>query len=262
MHAFRFDSDSMRLIPVIDLVNGVVVRGVGGRRAEYRQLKSCLTPSATPMDVGRALVQAFEPQELYVADLDAICGHRPAFAVLKQLNSLGVNLWVDAGVRELMDAAALIDAGVSMIVIGLETVSAPCVVEKTITVFGSERVVFSIDLRGGQLLGDWRAWSARSTTDSSAVVSRAIEIGVRRLIVLDLADVGEGRGPTTAAICRLIAKQSPNSEINAGAGVRGIDDVRQMQSWGVTGVLIASALHDGRIKPDDWSRFSDISTPH
>jgi phosphoribosylformimino-5-aminoimidazole carboxamide ribotide isomerase len=88
------------------------------------------------------------------------------------------------------------------------------------------------------------------------VVARAVELGVRRLVVLDLVDVGEGRGVSTEAICRFVATKYPNVEINAGGGVRGIDDVRQMQSWGVQGVLIASALHDGRIKPDDWARFS------
>src|SRR5579872_5647704 len=45
---------AMRIVPVLDLLGGVVVRGVGGRRREYRPVVSRLTPSCDPLDVARA----------------------------------------------------------------------------------------------------------------------------------------------------------------------------------------------------------------
>jgi hypothetical protein len=44
----------MRILPVLDLMNGVVVRGVGGRRSEYRPVASRLAVSADPADVAAA----------------------------------------------------------------------------------------------------------------------------------------------------------------------------------------------------------------
>src|SRR5262249_61384230 len=67
----------MRLIPVLDVRDSMVVRGVGGRRSEYRPVVSRLTSSTAPLDVARALVDSFHPRELYLADLDAIGGAGP-----------------------------------------------------------------------------------------------------------------------------------------------------------------------------------------
>ena len=64
----------MRIIPVLDMLNGIVVRGVGGRRSEYQPIVSRLTSSTDPVEVARVLVYAFQPAEMYVADLDAIAG--------------------------------------------------------------------------------------------------------------------------------------------------------------------------------------------
>ena len=44
----------MLAIPVLDVLNGVIVRGVGGRRNEYRPVESVLTQSARPLDVAQA----------------------------------------------------------------------------------------------------------------------------------------------------------------------------------------------------------------
>src|SRR5262245_30382036 len=97
----------MRIIPVLDVLNGVVVRGVGGRRSEYRPVVSRLTSSTAPLDVARALVDSFHPRELYLADLDAIGGAAPAFGVYQGIRELGVRLWVDAGVRDAQGACAI-----------------------------------------------------------------------------------------------------------------------------------------------------------
>ena len=71
--------------------------------------------------------------------------------------------------------------------------------------------------------------------------------GVRRVILLDLAFVGTGRGPTTERMCRDIISKHPELEIYIGGGVGGRGDLVKLQACGATGVLAASALHDGRI---------------
>src|SRR5947199_10202859 len=102
----------MRLIPVIDLKGGLVVRGNAGRRAEYRPWVSPLCGSAEPLAVGRALAARAAARELYVADLDAIGGAPPAVDLLARLGQLGPLLWVDAGLRTAADARPLAAVGV------------------------------------------------------------------------------------------------------------------------------------------------------
>ena len=89
----------MLVIPVLDLLNGVVVRGVGGRRDEYRPVQSVLTSSVLPRDVAQAFQKRLGLTTLYVADLDALLHQQPNADVCQQLASDGFELWIDAGVR-------------------------------------------------------------------------------------------------------------------------------------------------------------------
>jgi phosphoribosylformimino-5-aminoimidazole carboxamide ribotide isomerase len=227
----------MRLIPGLDVLNGVVVRGVGGRRSEYRPVASRLTPSTDPVEVARVLVAAFHPAELYLADLDAIGGAPPAVGVYRAIRELGVHLWVDAGIRD-GDGAQRIAAVGGDVVAGLETVPGPEALRAIVTAVGVERVVFSLDLRDGVPLRDW-----------PDPVRTAIANGITRLIVLDLARVGGGSGTGTDDLCRRLASTYPHLEVIAGGGIAGPNDLDRLAACGVRGVLVASALHDGRIAP-------------
>ena len=65
------------IIPVIDILNGVVVRGVAGKRSEYKPIVSRLTDRTDVLGVAEAFRQHFHVSRLYVADLDAILGGSP-----------------------------------------------------------------------------------------------------------------------------------------------------------------------------------------
>jgi phosphoribosylformimino-5-aminoimidazole carboxamide ribotide isomerase len=242
----------VRILPVLDLKDGVVVRGVAGRRQEYRSVISRLTSSADPVGVARAFLDRFGLTELYLADLDAIGGRPPALPVYTALQSLGCRLWVDAGVHTPDTALPLAAAGVDRLVIGLETVRGPGVLEDLCRMFGGGRVVFSLDLNAGQPLGDLGPWgSPAGSGGARSIGARAVAAGVGGLIVLDLARVGVGGGTGTEDLCTHLAAAYPDVEIIAGGGVRDADDLRALRQCGVRGVLVASALHDGRLARRD-----------
>ncbi|HEY7425232.1 MAG TPA: HisA/HisF-related TIM barrel protein, partial [Gemmataceae bacterium] len=138
----------MRILPVLDVMNGEVVRGVGGRRHEYRPLVSRLTASSRPLDIARAIRSHFGGSEFYLADLDAIRGGEAAWATFAALREDGFRLWVDAGVQQMTRACQLAEAGIESIVVGLETVAGPVELAAMARAFG-ERLVFSLDLRQG-----------------------------------------------------------------------------------------------------------------
>jgi phosphoribosylformimino-5-aminoimidazole carboxamide ribotide isomerase len=238
----------MRVIPVIDLKDGVVVRGIGGRRDEYRPVVSRLTKSTDPLDVARALGEHFGLSEIYLADLNAIGGAAPALPVYDALLADGFVLRVDAGVRQPEDARPLADAGVQRIVVGLETVSGPKAVEVVCRQVGGYRVNFSLDLKNGRPLGSLTAWGLE---DSFMIGLRAIQCGVGGIIVLDLARVGVSYGPGTEHLCTALTGYLPNLEVIAGGGVRDVKDLHRLRRCGVRAVLVASALHDGRLRRED-----------
>jgi phosphoribosylformimino-5-aminoimidazole carboxamide ribotide isomerase len=79
------------------------------------------------------------------------------------------------------------------------------------------------------------------------IASLVLGIGIQNLIVLDLAAVGEGTGCPTFDLCREIRTRWPGVELMTGGGLRNEADVRLASDSGVDRVLVASALHDGRI---------------
>ena len=234
----------MRLIPVLDILNSVVVRGVAGQRELYRPIESCLTESVEPLEVARAIRQRFGFDEVYVADLDAIMHGRVGHSVYRQLRDDGFRLLVDAGVGDAGQAGRVLEAGVERVIVGLETCPSPESLRAVVEAVSAERVIFSLDLKGGVPLG-----SSEWGSDPDRIASLAIEGGVRRLIVLDLAGVGVEAGVPTISLCqRLRATHGPEIEIITGGGVRHADDLRQLEQAGVDGVLLASVLH----RPDCW----------
>jgi phosphoribosylformimino-5-aminoimidazole carboxamide ribotide isomerase len=238
----------MYIVPVMDLKDGLVVRAVAGRRHEYRPVRSQLTDSPRPLDVARAFRDLFGLDLFYLADLDALEGAAPALETYGALRAEQFRLWVDAGVRETADALRIASAGVEAVVLGLETVNGPEVLAPACRELGTERVVFSLDLKDGTPLGHGTAWDEG---DAETIAARAVAIGLTRLIVLDLARVGGGAGTATEELCARLSAQHPHVEIVAGGGVRGVGDLQRLREVGVQGALVASAFHDGQIRPEE-----------
>lgn len=242
----------MRVIPVIDLLRGQVVRGVGGRRDEYRPIKSVLAADARPATVGRSLVKhGF--RTTYVADLDAIAGAPPAWSIYESLLGAGLELWIDAGTTNEADARQLAEyraegKPLSAIVAGLESLAGPEALAAMVGAVGPERLIFSLDLRAGEPIVRDGAWPG---LDARQIAERALAIGVRRMIVLDLTNVGEGQGVGTLPLCRELRQVDAKLEIIAGGGVRSLDDLNVLAAAECNATLVASALHDGRIRPAD-----------
>jgi phosphoribosylformimino-5-aminoimidazole carboxamide ribotide isomerase len=238
------------ILPVLDLMHRQIVRGIAGQRDEYRPIVSQWVDNAEPLAVARALRAQFGFDEFYLADLDAIRTGQPASDIYEQLKQDGFRLWIDSGLRTARDDAfaALQATNATSIVVGLESITGPNELQQMAEQAGVGRTVFSLDLKAGEPLGPLDDWPGRRAID---IVQHAIEaLGVRRVIVLDLANVGVGNGVGTEALCIEVKRAWPQVELTAGGGVRGIDDVKRLVDLGVDRVLVASALHDGRIPRD------------
>ena len=238
----------MRIIPVIDLMRSVVVRGVGGRRDEYLPINSQLASEPTPTAIATAFRQ-LGYSTVYVADLDAILGADPALDLYAKILDCDLQLWVDAGLRDFRQARRI--AGfrhgtkqISGVVAGLESIETPQLLSELLDTWGPERIIVSLDLKRGAPLTACSQWQQLSPLEIAATL---IDLGVQRLIVLDLASVGEGQGAGTEALCREIRDMNAELELIAGGGVRHQEDLRSLAQAGCNAALVASALHDGRL---------------
>jgi phosphoribosylformimino-5-aminoimidazole carboxamide ribotide isomerase len=235
-------------------MQGQIVRGVAGRREEYRPIVSQLVDSAEPTDIANAFCMQFGFKELYLADLDAIQQKAAQFEIYRRLQALDVGLWIDAGLRTPDDSPflALMGLNAAHLIVGLESVAGPGPLGEMIKRGGSERVVFSLDMKANKPLIQSVAWRTIQPFD---IAEQAIELGIRRMIVLDLANVGVSAGVGTEGLCARLRQNYPELQLIAGGGVRDINDVKRLTDCGVDYVLVASALHDGRITVGDVKRL-------
>ncbi len=237
---------NVRIIPVLDVRQGVVVHGVAGQRADYRPIKSVLTPSTAPREVAHAFRTHLGVTELYLADLDALAGQPPAVDLYRSLHADGARLLVDAGLRRARDVDALMTVDNLAIVAALETLDSPAALRQMVHALG-ERLLFSLDLKEGVPLSGTNAWGV----DPWTIVQKVLDLGVRRLILLDLSRVGVGQGTGTEELCRRLSRTATGVEVIAGGGVRDKTDLEVLAHAGVHAVLLASALHNGRITRQD-----------
>jgi phosphoribosylformimino-5-aminoimidazole carboxamide ribotide isomerase len=270
----RIAGAGVRIIPVLDVMNGVVVRAVGGHRSEYRSIVSKLTTSTDPVAVAKALLEVSGADELYVADLDAIqhgcpssprppgadrgCGgwlspaiNRPLPKVAAKklplsheasllLHHLPATVWLDIGLRDDLEAVHLKRFSTVRPILASETLGSRSFPPADDLL--RLRPAFSIDLQSGELLS---AASHPSTPLELAADMRGF--GFRTFILLDLARVGMNDGPGTEALCTELRRRYPEVELLVGGGVRNRDDIKRLEDAGADGVLVASALHDGTL---------------
>jgi phosphoribosylformimino-5-aminoimidazole carboxamide ribotide isomerase len=229
----------MQIIPVIDVRHGLAVRAFRGDRSNYRPIVTPLSPSADPIELARGYIRLFPFEVIYIADLDGIEG-RGANRELPQRLCEAAGLkeaWVDNG------ASSLADFGLPPVrqVLGSESLAAGIPPEARST----RDWILSLDFRGDEFQGPREILDDASTWPD-------------RIIVMTLARVGANDGPDYALLKSIIARAGQRQVFAAG-GVRGRDDLLALSDAGTAGVLIASALHDGKIKTGDLEEIAGES---
>jgi phosphoribosylformimino-5-aminoimidazole carboxamide ribotide isomerase len=227
----------MEIIPVLDLKDGLIVHARMGRRDQYRPIETPLASGAEPLDVARGLLSIHPFATIYVADLDAIegCGDNNAALARLQATFPALRFWVDNGAADPAVAAQWLEAGLGHLVLGSESQKDDTLLRRFST---DSRVILSLDYRGDSFVGPAAVLSEPDTWPS-------------RIIVMTLGRVGSARGPdlerVTAIRAKAIRAKAMGKCIYAAGGVRDAADLAALARAGITGALVASSLHDGRL---------------
>src|SRR5262249_46246243 len=155
--------------------------------------------------------------EVYVADLDAIAGAGSLSPLLRRMidkSECRTFFWIDSGIRSLESFAHLTFHPIIWPVIAFETAN-PEATGEIARLPSRGHCAFSIDMRNGELVGDWRAWGLRNERDALGLACQVVKLGIPTLIVLDLARVGTGTGSGTEALLREIRSEFPHIELIA-----------------------------------------------
>jgi phosphoribosylformimino-5-aminoimidazole carboxamide ribotide isomerase len=141
-----------------------------------------------------------------------------------------LRLWVDAGFAGACSCRRFLAAGIGDLVLGSESQDGL----ELLGAFRDEpRLVLSLDYQGPSPMGP-------------EALFETPELWPERVIAMTLARVGTGGGPDLERLDAVRAF-APGRKVYAAGGVRGAEDLAALKAVGCAGVLVASALHDGRI---------------
>ncbi len=225
----------MRLIPVLDLKDGVVVHAQRGQRASYQPINSPLSPSANVYAVIDAFLQLHDFSVIYIADLNAITqqgdNQTLIHAVLQHYPL--ITFWLDAGYQS--PSLAFAEVSNYRPVLGSE-----CCTAKQL--LATKNALLSLDfsaqdepLGEAQLFDDSHLWS-------------------EQVIIMTLARVGSDAGVDSKKL-RFYQQNYPQTEFIAAGGVRNKADLQQLKAIGINSVLVASALHTKAISKADLTNL-------
>jgi phosphoribosylformimino-5-aminoimidazole carboxamide ribotide isomerase len=216
----------MEIIPVIDIMNGLVVHGKSGNRYEYKPLNSILCPTSNPHDV----INKYEEngaEKVYIADLNAIMGNGNNFEIIKSLPSYKI---VDAGIVLKKDAEHVEKLKIcDKIIVGTETL-------KDLSLLSNENIILSLDFKYGNILNNFNY--------ELETLLGHVNFNTP-LIILDISAVGTRKGINVPLIKKIM--NIVNNPIYIGGGIKNEGDLKKSYDLGVDGVLIATAIHNGAL---------------
>jgi phosphoribosylformimino-5-aminoimidazole carboxamide ribotide isomerase len=232
----------MEVIPVIDLMGGVVVHARMGQRNAYRPIDTPLSTTSDPLDVSRGLLSVYPFTSVYVADLDAIEKRGSNQDALIRLKGAFPHLtfWVDNGIHDESGIGQWLSTDLGRLVIGSETLADPSPLRRYA---GDQRIALSLDFLADSFRGPAALLSQPDTWPST-------------VIVMTLSRVGSGLGPDLQRLGQ-IRDAASTRRVYAAGGVRDGDDLMTLRRMGIAGALVASCLHDGRLNGAAIAQLSD-----
>jgi phosphoribosylformimino-5-aminoimidazole carboxamide ribotide isomerase len=230
------------IVPVLDLKAGQVVHARAGERDRYLPIRSALAAGSEPRAILDGLLALAPFRCVYIADLDAIEGQGDHRDLIEDLldRHRELDIWVDAGFSDADAAAEVADLGATP-VLGSESWRDGDRLGSALARLGAARCVLSLDYRGDDFVGP-------------PGFNTQVALWPERVIVMTLGRVGTGLGPDLARL-DAVSRIASSRRVFAAGGVRGAQDIRALAERRLAGVLVATALHDGRLSREALAEF-------
>ncbi len=233
-----------KIIPVIDILNSEAVHAIKGEREKYKPLKSVLIKSSDPIKIIKKIKHESSINEVYIADLDAILRLEPNYSLLTKILKIHeIKVMIDPGIILKKNILEYSNYGLDSLILGLETVKNLEVISKCLKIMGSHKTIVSIDMYKKVIQTNVKEIKNQHPIE---VIKKIEELGVKKIILLDLYNVGQKIGGIPPLYLEI--RKQFNGQILVGGGIKDIRDIELYKHHGFSGVLIGTALHDGTIE--------------
>ncbi|MCU1266305.1 MAG: phosphoribosylformimino-5-aminoimidazole carboxamide ribotide isomerase [Acidobacteria bacterium] len=249
----------MLIIPAIDLREGRCVRLTQGRKEDVKIYDS------DPLVIAEQYRDS-GAEWLHVVDLDGAFSDpnsRNRQVVREIVSRIKLPVQFGGGLRSLQDIEQVIELGAARVVLGTLAVESPEILEKSLQLFGSNRVVVGIDARDGRALT--RGWVNDTDLAAIELAQRVARLGVERVVFTDIARDGMLTGVNVEQTCA-VARES-GLKVTASGGVASLADLARLRAaseCGIDSIIIGKALYEGRftleeaLREESAARFLNV----
>ena len=221
----------MKVVFVIDILNGEVVRGYRGEREKYKPIShfSKIVDNSDPHKV----VEELKPKYLYIADLDRIMGKGNNFNTILGLKNEVEEIMADCGFKWPNEVVYDIFP-----VLGTETFNI-----RRLDELDTKKIYVSVDLKEDGFLD-----ASNSFKNWIEALEFLNSFELRGIIVLTLHKVGTSTSLDFEILKKAI--EMSGNPIYGGGGIKNVDDLIKAREIGCKGVLVSTAIHNGSILVD------------
>ncbi len=234
----------MRLYPAIDILGGNAVRLVKGDFAAKTVYDE------DPLSAARGWVEA-GGRFLHVVDLDGARSGRPVNVDhLRRIAALGVPVQCGGGLRSLEAIDQALEAGAERVILGTAAFTDEGLLERALASHGPERIVVSVDVRGGEV--SIEGWTKAAAVGVGEVFAELIGRGVRELAYTNVDRDGMLGGLNFDDLIG-VAKSAADGHLIYSGGIGEIGDLERLAALreegrleSLAGVIVGKALYEGR----------------
>lgn len=233
----------MDILPAIDLRDGHCVRLLQGdydRQIDY---------DPDPLVRARAF-EAAGATWLHCVDLDGAKQGRPCNhdTIARIAQNTSLKLEVGGGVRNADHVQALLDAGVTRVVMGTRALEDFAWFEQLVhTPAFADRIVLGLDARNGRVAT--RGWTETTALDAVDLAEKVNDWPLAAIVYTDIAKDGMLAGPNLDATHRLA--QATRIPVVASGGVTTLNDIKALLQLPLGGIIIGRALYEGTLDLKD-----------
>lgn len=222
----------MKVYPAIDLKDGEVVRLLQGR------MEDATVYSSNPAAVAGEF-QAKGTKYLHVVDLNGAFTGKPVndTAISSIVNNVSLKVQVGGGIRTLERIEALLELGVSRVILGTVAVRNPELVAEAVRRYG-EQIIVGIDARDGMVAV--QGWAESTNIKAEELGCMMRDVGVTTTIFTDISRDGMLGGPNISSTVRMA--EVTGLKVIASGGISNLEDILNLKAEAQRGIAIEGAI--------------------
>jgi phosphoribosylformimino-5-aminoimidazole carboxamide ribotide isomerase len=218
----------------LEMIPAVDVLGEGAVRLHRGDYDKVVDEAGDPVALATRFAEA-GARRIHLVDLDGARSGRARPELVRTVAAAvsPTPLQASGGIRSLVDARALLEAGADRIVLGTAAFPDPAPWAAAL----GERLVVALDVREG--IVQRAGWTAEAGLTTERAIELCLAAGVERVLCTAIDRDGTLAGPDLELVRSVAAS---GLDVLAAGGVRSPDDVRALAAAGASAAVVGRAI--------------------